>query len=76
MKTSGHGVEVVVEQRHAERLRRRVEEARLGGDVLERAVARLRNSHDVVPRYASGVQYAFCLPSTLQKTSVSGVHLT
>ena len=30
---------------------------------------RLRNSQQVSPRYASGVQYDFCLPSLLQKTS-------
>ena len=32
---------------------------------------RLRNSQQVSPRYASGVQYDFCLPSRLQKTSCS-----
>ena len=38
-KTSGQGSSVVVEQRHAQRLRRRVEEARLRGHVLEGAVS-------------------------------------
>ena len=33
---------------------------------------RLRNSQQVSPRYASGVQYDFCLPSRLQKTSAVG----
>src|SRR6476619_7958239 len=32
---------------------------------------RLRNSQHVSPRYASGVQYDFCLPSMLQNTSCS-----
>ena len=36
---------------------------------------RLRNSQQVSPRYASGVQYDFCLPSRLQKTSCSGDQL-
>ena len=36
----------------------------------------LRNSQHVYPRYASGVQYDFCLPSRLQKTSCSADHLT
>ncbi len=37
---------------------------------------RLRNSQQVSPRYASGVQYDFCLPSRLQNTSCSADHLT
>src|SRR5688572_27953165 len=37
---------------------------------------RLRKSQDVSPRYASGVQYDFCFPSRLQKTSPSADHLT
>ena len=37
---------------------------------------RLWNSQQVSPRYASGVQYDFFAPSTLQNTSCSGVHLT
>jgi hypothetical protein len=37
---------------------------------------RLRNSQQVSPRYASGVQYDLARPSALQKTSCSGDHLT
>src|SRR5919107_1743028 len=37
---------------------------------------RFRNSQQVSPRYASGVQYDFCLPSTLQNTSCSADHRT
>ncbi len=39
MKTSGQGSASVLDQRHAQRLRRRVKQSGLRGDVLERAVA-------------------------------------
>jgi hypothetical protein len=37
---------------------------------------RLRNSQQVSPWYASGVQYDLRLPSTLQNSSSSGDHFT
>ncbi len=69
-------VVIVIEHRHAQRFRGAVEDAALRRDVFKGAVAAIAKQPAGFPRYASGVQYDLCLPSTLQKTSCSGDHFT
>ena len=49
----GPGVGVVLDQRHAQRLRRRVEQSRLRGDVVERAVAAIAEE----PRRRAAIRF-------------------
>ena len=68
-------VAIVVQQGHAQRFRRAVEDSALRGHIFKDAVSAIAKQPAGSTMVASGVQYDLLLPSTLQKTSCSGDHL-